>query len=103
MGAIIGIVIWKISSNNNTGGLRAAQAATKSEPAVQTKVVEKIIEREVPARSAPAPRQCAAPAPRKRSGWGRSFKKACAWGAGFSIGSSVASWLFRRRLPEKSE
>merc|ERR1711964_882234 len=106
--AVIGIVVWKSSSNNKTVDdyerrLRAAQAA-KSEPAVQTKVVEKIIEREVPVRSAPPPRQRAPPpAPRNRSGFGRSFKKACAWGAGFSIGSSVAGWFFRRRLPEKSE
>merc|ERR1711964_789535 len=93
---IIGVVCWYYSSKGDTKddyerGFHAAQAAKPTPAApVQTKVVEKIIEREVPARSSyrPPPQYCAppprysAPPRRRRSGIGRSFGKACAWGAG---------------------
>merc|ERR1711964_229640 len=105
---IIGVVCWKFSSNDAKDdyerAFRAGQASKPNpEAPAQTKVVEKIIEREVPARSSYPPPRYAQPPPRKRSSIGRSFGKACAWGAGLTLGAGLMSKLIRRRLPEKSE
>merc|ERR1711964_237601 len=100
---IIGVACWYYSSKGDTKddyerGFHAAQAAKPTPAApVQTKIVEKIIEREVPARSSyPPPPQYSAPPPRRRrSSIGRSFGKACAWGAGLSLGCGLVRGVGR--------